>query len=400
MAELEAFLSDLRPFFGLSEAAEIETLGLLLKNANTGIKALDTTLKALTVERSISGYVLLGEDVTVGNLHNLLRCGNLPKVLTSLKSSVIATEDEIAAFRTTIGPSAERLIDDLESLLTKNKKLYSHLDATLEDLDKLSSTAKKQLQQAENNLFKYVKNGAVISLVVGTVYVGANWIVKETERRRGCFMFTTIDGVTTSCKVGEYSCVPHTQGYECANKLNYRNTTLILMKIATLPDNNSIKIQVARAVDSNSTDFAYKLPALLTQKFKLLSDAVDGLLASKLPQVNICGERHEYYENGVIPPCRMCDPTALPNSTQYINPAQYGKNITFRCITNPSVLDVITDTADAIGQNLLDFGFYIGTTLKWAGILAIIVIVAMILLSAYNTFIARPNTAPPTMIIK
>lgn len=131
-------------------------------------------------------------------------------------------------------------------MATQNKKSFPYLDLKETDFPNMSKTAATDIKKIENNLFKYFKQGTTIALTLGVIYVAVDWLVKTTEKRKGCFMLTTISGKTTSCKVQAYSCIG-SEGDLCTSTLSYYNTTLVLMKIATLADDNELKIKVAQA---------------------------------------------------------------------------------------------------------------------------------------------------------
>lgn len=115
-----------------------------------------------------------------------------------------------------------------------SKRERTYLNATVEDLGKISDTAEQELKMVESNLYKYFKGIAVVTLTVGIVYVGVEWIFKATQIRKDYFMVTTINGVMTSCKVATYTCSISDAGTDnkCTGTMDYFNTTLVLMHLA------------------------------------------------------------------------------------------------------------------------------------------------------------------------
>ena len=59
---------------------------------------------------------------------------------------------------------------------------------------------------------------------------------------------------------------------------------------------------------------------------------------------------------------------------------RYGDNITFQCVTNPSILDTISDTVLSTGKNLWDgVSTVVSGSLKQIGIVAAIILAVLIL---------------------
>jgi len=265
----------------------------------------------------------------------------------------------------------------------RNKRTLPELDATLGDVDRLSDTAKGSVRRIESNLMRRFKQGTVIALTIGVVSVGADWIRKTIEARRGCYMITTINGKPSSCKVQSYSCVGAAVGNMCDASSSFDrlyNTTFVLMHVSTLDDADERKQTVAAAAGIRVKDLRNKLADVIDSSYEKLHAVVTTWRIEDMPRFPVCETKHLGIENGVVPPCRMCSSSADPISTQYIDSTKYADNITFHCVADPSILDTITDVVVSTGANLLDgVGNTIGRMFKRLGILAFIAVVIIVI---------------------
>lgn len=388
------FLKSLRGLSGIGKGT-IEDASALLKTANSGIHSVDDALKNLPVTKTRHGFLRMGDE-TVGRINKLLREGDLGEIARVSKRNISYTSADVKAFKSTVSDTPEKAFKEMSDVVVANKRVYPHLDARVEDIPNLSKSATKDLKTVENNLFKYFKKGTVIALTLGTVYVSADWLVKATEQRKGCFMLTTINNKTTSCKVQAYSCIGQ-GGHMCHDNLPYYNVTLVLMKIATLDDSDLRKIDVATAAGISPSELNAKLATVIDTKYEAVSKVIK--LMTNKPDVDICGIKHPDVENGIVPACRMCSPSDNPISTTFIDPDMYPDNVTFQCSINPSLLDTLTDAAISTGKNLLSgITGGLGPLVKLFAIGFAVILVLLILITVAMKFIEkrRRNTSPTT----
>lgn len=382
---LKSFLGDLKKLSG-SPKATVEEAAALLKTADSGIKSTDELMKRLTVTKNAQGALLL-DGLHLGRVHKLLREGDLKELIRLSKANVPTTAADVAAFRRLVGDTPESGLKNVADLATATKRERPHLNATLDDLDKISDTARVDLKKVESNLYRRFKEGSVIALTIGTVTVATNWIVNATKARKGCFMVTTIDGKTTSCKVASFTCSADsdkTAANACKGgpPLDCHNTTLVLIHLASLPDGDPDKIALATAVGVEPSRLSSQLANVVDNHYSAATAAVAKMGANVFNAVSVCGARHEAIEGGIVPPCRMCDPTADPVSTSFIDPALYGDNITFQCVTNPSLLDTIADIVVSTGHDVwTGVSNVLSWSLKQMGIVAAAIVIVLILVS-------------------
>lgn len=398
------FISKLRKFLGVSEKAA-DDLKLLLKDTKLGLSAPEDILKRLEVKK-LNGIFMVGEDIPLNKLEYVLKEGNLKRLIEVTKVDAPILESDVKAFKTIVGDTSEKSLNELSELTTQYKKLYTKLDTTIEDFQKLSKSSKEQVAKIENNLFKYFKRGAIIALTIGTIYVADGWILKETEKRKGCFLVRREGNEVTSCKIINYSC-NYYEGCECSDQSDgkYYNITLAAMSIAKLANDNETKIKVATAVGKTAAEFESSLPNILSTKFPELTQSINSLTSSPINLVDICKLTHAQIENGVIPPCRVCDPEANPISTTYVDSSQLPINFTFKCVTNPSILDVITDIFKTTGKNIFDIGSKASGAIKSLGILLAFILVMFTILSLVVKSFQKKNdnknnfiTLPPPYV--
>lgn len=379
---IKTFLKELK---GVSKAGLAETESLV-KSFKSNIKSLDDIVTNLPITKNKHGFIEMAEN-TVGKVNKIMREGDLAEMVKLSGRNVPFTSVDTKGFKSLVADTPERAYKDIADLATSNKRSFPQLNVSVTELPNISKSAAKDVAKVENNLFKYFKKGTTVALTLGAVYVGVDWLTKATESRKGCFMLTTINGKTTSCKVQAYSCIG-SDGNLCSDSLPYYNTTLVLMKIATLPDTNELKIKVATAAGVEPSALNTSLATVIDTKYS----EIDAVISSEttLPDFIICELTHADVEKGVIPACRMCSPSDDPISTTYIDPNQYPDNVTFQCSINPSLLDTITDAAKNTGKDLLD-GISGGlmTILKPLLIVAAVILAIVIIISIGMKVIKR-----------
>src|SRR5699024_2949517 len=91
----------------------------------------------------------------------------------------------------------------------------------------------------------------------------------------------------------------------------------------------------------------------------------------------ICEGTISGYENSKVPPCRTCNLSADPLTTEFANANFLGENVSLQCVQGSTVLDVIGDILTTTGTNLLDG---VSSILKYLGYgaLALIIIVVIV----------------------
>lgn len=340
--------------------------------------------------------MLMGEE-TVGAVHRFVREANIDALARAAGANVVITSTERSAFRATMVDTPERALRDVGEAAATSAARRPHLNVTAEQIANLSTTGKRDYSKITQNLFKYFKKGTFIALTLGSVYVGVDWIAKATERRKGCFMLTTIDNKTTSCKVAAYSCIGAIEGSDMCRSISskYYNVTLVLMHIAAdLPDTDQRKIDVAKAAGVAVSELNAKLGNVIDTKFAEVSAVIEQMGDENRPtNFKICEITHPNVEGGKVPPCRMCSPSDNPTSTTFIDSNLYGDNITFQCSVSPSIIDTIDDAIITTGKNLWEgVTGALAPLRKWLVWGAVIVVVILFLVLALRLLSNRRNS--------
>lgn len=379
------FLKRLTTLSGVGK--DVGEAASLMKNVKSGVKSFDEIVTSLPVTKNRAGALLIGDEF-VGRVRRIMREGDLEALVKiGKRPSVVVSGAEKSSFRALVADTPEKALKDLSDLSAKTKQLHPALDTTVENIDKLAASSKAELKTVESNLTKRFKQGTVIALTIGTIYVGVDWLSKATQARKGCFMLSTINNKVSSCKVAAFSCASSVDTTNaCSSVPAAYNTTLVLMAIAELDDSDQRKIDVATAAGAVVSSLKQDLAIVIDKSYEKVS-AVVAAMHSK-PTVNVCSIVHPAIENGKVPPCRMCSPSDNPTSTTFIDPSQYAENITFRCVVNPSVLDTITDAVVNTGANLWQGvnSTIFGSIKRFGIIFAILLILVLVIWFASRLF--------------
>nr|WOJ45382.1 odv-e56 [Apis mellifera nudivirus] len=356
-ATTEIFALGFKDFLSKLKRVNIKTtteeITSLLKQSTSGIKSVDDALTSLPVLRERQGWHSIASR-PVGYVNRILREGNLDALiaLSSRKIPIGSTDRRL--FSQTIGSTPEKSLKEVGDVASVTKRTHVNLDVTPENISKLGTNATREVKRVESNLFKYFKQGTAIALTVGLVYVGIDWIAKATKERKGCFMLTTINNKTTSCKVAAYTCDENITGNMCKSIDPYYNVTICLLACITMDDTDTRKIFLCEKLKIEPKDLRTKVPSIIDSQYELLSETIATMQSKKETMIypDICKASHPDVENGKIPICRMCSPSDNPISTTYIDSSQYPDNVTFQCVASPSILDTIADVTVSTGKDL------------------------------------------------
>lgn len=381
------FMQQIRRFHvGKSTAGLID----LTKSVKSSVRSFDDIISNIPVKRAKNGVLTMGE-VTVGTVHRLAREGDLASLAKLSGRTINIGAADKKAFSSLVGSTPEKSIRNVTDNALTAKKLRPTLDVSASEVSKLPAAAKTDLSKVTNNLLKKFKQGTVIALTIGAVYVGVDWISKATAARKGCYMLTTINNKTTSCKMGRFTCSGDASSNLCSNQNHYNfNTTLILMAYAQYPNNDQIKIDLCKQLNIKPEDLASSLKMIIDEKFDIAAEFIDQLKV--VPTINVCDIKSSQVENGIIPDCRVCSPSANPTSTMFIDSNAYPENVTFQCVTNPSILDTITDAAISTATDLWDgVGKIVNIPVKKIAIGVVVATIILLILWVVSKFMMRPK---------
>lgn len=362
-------MSSLRDLLkGLARASRVsgkhvsKDVSRVLQKVETGIPSVDHLFRTATVTRSESGIILI-DNAPANRVYDFVRKGDLVGLLRTLKSTTIVTAEQASAFHKIVSDFPEVKLAELDEFIRKVKMAWPDLDVTTDQLGDLPKSAQSQLASMTEKLYKHMPKGAKVTLIVGGFVMGANWLKEATEARRGCFMFKNVSGKMTSCRINSFSCsisprsaAPLPNLCQSRNYDGMYNTTLVLMVACQNDKSDHCAQSIASALDMQDIVGKFEEIYKDESKYLLAAEVIERLARdNKLPKFRICDVSHPAVEQGVVTPCRMCDSSADPKSTAYIDPSQYAdSNIAFRCNANPSIIDTIADIMQTKGVDLLD----------------------------------------------
>lgn len=338
-------------------------------DALSGVKTTSPTVNDLfkqlseKVTKNEKGFVEINGK-TPGEVNSILKKGSLHEFI-QLVGDKTKTVDNIQAsnFENLVGLTPEKQMFQIEQFATQAKLAHPNLDIKLDQIlsQNLLTNTKliDQLARIEKKASfwgsKKAKAG-YLGLTIGSFILVPN-ILKNLRYRKGCFMLTKLHGVISSCKVESYTCgqkpvetLTETGEEMCPrSKLDgHYNVTLALIAIVNLANNEKIKNDLATFLDYDATTLKDNVGNIIKDKYALLTDFVEntknkGRVLEVLGSRRVCELSHPQVEDGVIPVCRMCSSTDKETSTTYLDQSLIPDNVSFKCIENPSIADVLGD---------------------------------------------------------
>lgn len=396
MSNFKSLLQNIRKFSGITKEPS-NALKRVLDSSNLGISVADNAFKNLKITKDVSTDFLKVNDVFVHQFESFLRSGDLAQLLRLAERDVAVSAVDKKLFSDLARDYPEKVLRDIDEVSNITKLERPQLNITLNNIDKLSNASLKELGHFRRNWGKYVGTGTV-ALVIGTVALTDNWFKDALAARRGCWMVKTVNGKATSCRVSRFTCGDlqqssnNTPGGVLCNEGDtneFYNTTLYFMYIVSLSDDDRMKLEMARHLDVRVEDLEKETSNLIKNKYTII-DSVVSQNRSQIPLLGksiICDLKHPEFENGEIPYCRMCDSTVDPKSTRFIDPKQLADNVTFKCVSDPSLVDLLTDMAISTGQNLWDGITSVSASIfKYAKYIAVVAIIVALVIAIYFIF--------------
>lgn len=330
----------LRKLRGLNNAA-VDTIEAEMKVFKSEVGSLDVAINNMKVTKNSFNATTIGGEFP-GAFHRIVSEGNLKRLIDMSNVKVAYNSADAKVFEAAVRDTPHFKTRVIRETAEEAAKHHPQLKLSEADFQRLSSTSQKSVATVECNLLKNFREGMKISLTLGVVVVGGQWLHNAIKEAKGCHMMTNINGIVTSCKFQAFSCIG-SGGELCQTSPNtaYYNVTLVLIALTTRPDDDKLKYAVCLAADVHREDMHKRLAYIIDEKFDEVAKVIESTEPSQLPRISACELRHPDVENGEIPPCRMCTPSADPRSTQYINQNLYPDNVTFHCVTNPTALDIM-----------------------------------------------------------
>lgn len=384
LRELASFTHSLRAVENVTGLAASSALSELVRTTTTGLTAFDSSLRSLSIVGTATEPVRIANQ-PIGAVYRVIRSGDLGAYMNLVKSQVAFSSIDASSFSSAVGATPERALHTLNKTVEQNSKTHPDLLLTADDLPNASASTKEIIKKAEQTLLQKLARNTSVLITVGIIVVTSEWAYKSVVANRGCFMLTTINGKTTSCRIKQLSCTNLTATDNvCTTPFTAgRNYTLLLMVLVNSQDTDTLKTNIANDLGLSVADLSTKIATIIDTQFETLRVSFDKHLTSNSLDISEpCSISNPLIEQGKVPDCRMCNPSASPKSTEYVNLANFGDNITFNCNANPTILQILTDATIATGIQLLDS---VGTGIRklFQPLLIVLVVIVVLCLVVY-----------------
>lgn len=329
-----------------------------IKNASSGISSIDDTFKNLDyIHKGDEMYI---NDARIRDLEPQFRLGNITKGLddANVVSSIPPSSE--STFRTTIAKETPDIdVKNLDYKINSAKNFHKDLDvkstsgADLES--KLSNVSKEKTKSMWSKIVKIVGVGGVAAGVFTAVLLTDNIfddIHTAADARNGCFLINKNTN-TEACKIVSKSC-----GYGSASA----STAQVCDSSITDNLQYNIYLMVTHFVQTDDTSNIENLKNMGCQW-------PDGATADQVlaieDNVPILVEFYNasystlssvpFYACDSVPGyegCIACDPTQPTISMNFTSTETLDGNMNYKCITNTTAIEAITDIATSLGIDI------------------------------------------------
>ncbi|UDM55368.1 Pif-5 [Phenacoccus solenopsis nudivirus] len=373
-------------------AGKLADLTDLLKTKKVNVDIADNLLSTAKTSQDSATKILKINDVYVHSVDNLLRKGDLSKLVSDLKppGSVVPPipKSQTKAFAELASEFPESTLRNIDELSKLGSKQRPDFNTTIENIGKLPKSSVDKLDKIIETV-KKLRPSLKSVVAIGVIGLGAYWYKTALEERKGCWLVKKINGETVSCKLTYLSCAAST-GNACTDKyVPVLNSAMIMLKVLKSSDATLRKAfadKLGTTVETlNKPD---EMKKLYTQKYEEIRNFKHASLTFNTSEY--CSLSHPVIEEGVVPKCRMCDPTANPFSSTFADISDISDNITLHCVENPKLSDVIGDMSHTLGENLFRIGEgFLSPFIKVGLLVLVIVIIAAIIIFAAKLIITK-----------
>lgn len=356
---ITTFAKDLRSLAHIGASASEITK--VFRGVKSGFSAFDNIVGAMRVVHDIHGVPRIGGS-TLGRVAQLTRAGRLADLAKLSGSAIHVTATQERMFAKMVSHTGEHAIYRMKSLAKSAGNKFKSINFKLSEWGARikNGITMAKIQRISTRFVKLAKPLTVYSCLIGSIVFTGMWVHKALNDRKGCFMVTEINNKKSSCKIMNFSCLDTvTTQNKCDKMPNFMsdlyNDTLLFMALLRQPRETEDRKRMMLALGYDTDIDAPVKEIMSGEKYiKLVSFFKENkdVVRRVMQYVKICNETHPDVEGGKIPDCRMCDETASPMSTEYINLSNVGTNITFTCVSDPSLLELLTDAAIALGQDI------------------------------------------------
>lgn len=360
VSNFKTMLRDIRKLIGII-AERPENLKRVLDSSDLGIDIVDSILKNLTVSKNYGSKEFLKVNaVYLHEFESVIRSGNLVRLLEIADRHVVLNGSDKKLFSDIAKDFPEKTLRDIDEISAITKMERPQLNVTYTNIDRLSETSLKELNHFKRNWMKYATAGTV-ALVIGTITMINSWFKDALAARRDCWLVKTVNGVSTSCRVSRFTCgdIQSSSGntvnvkYCMDDTAAFYNITVYFINIVNSDNANVHKVNLTKELYWQVEKLSIDTANLLETKFHVIQNYIETNVKT-LHGIfeNPCIGTHRDIESGKMPFCRVCDQTADPRSTRFVYPKLVSDKVTFKCVADPSLVDLFTDMAVSTGQNL------------------------------------------------
>lgn len=249
----------------------------------------------------------------------------------------------------------------------------------------MSTNGIKETETIDKRLKKIAGVSGKIVLTVGILYVGIDWLKRSLEERKGCWLITTVNGKSTSCRMSRHMCskITLSSTAPCVNENTFDiyNAVVFLINTFNRPTDDNLLKGLLIALNIEVLPSTDEIPNIIKTKFDVLDTFTKEHL-NEMKTMNLCA--HDLgVESNKIPYCRMCDPQALPSNTTFVNTDGLSSNMTFHGVEDPNVLDLLSDVVTSTGKNIFDNVFSFGWSILKYGVWLLL---ALVIIAVYVFF--------------
>lgn len=360
-----------------------------IKNTSSGVSSIDDVFKDLN-------YKQVGDEVHINDarlrdLEGDFRVGNVISGLNKANVATTISAGDEALFRNAISKDVPDLdIKNMEMKINSAKKFHSDLDVKSTsgaDLEaKLSPSSKEKTKSLWSKIVKVAAGSGIAVGLFTAAYLTDNIfddIHNAASARNGCFLVSKKTNVE-ACKIVSKSC-----GYPTASasssqvcstdlidKLQY-NIYIMTHHIEDTADSTAIDELVTLGCEWTSGMTADQVLAIENNVPVLMQ-----YYTTKYPTLAsvpfVACDVVTNYQG-----CIACDPTQPTISKLFTSTETMDSNVVYKCISNTSAIEAITDIATSMGVDILSTsGDSISGSFQGNFFIALVILLGLIALIA------------------
>ena len=370
---LKSFRKSLKPVKSATDAVDkIQFLKTAAKVSD--IPTIANIFDDVDLKYAVKNHRLSANGINLSSIEPILRRGELSKVVSLLNIKASVRMVDQVGFIKSIGKDIPDIkIKEFSDSLKLAKKINPELDIPASSVKELKSKLSVKGNKVLSNALSLIKASAGATLAVSGVFavlkIGGDLyenLIDATNKRKGCYLLRTINGVTSSCKINNRSCTDKSLDTEnlCSPNLIPEslsfNVALFLLN-AINDDDKELSIHIVNTLKIANFKKPFTDDELTTENIdQIISDKNKYMLIINTYSQNFkdvsepCSLKSNKIEQGIIPPCRACNPSADINSTEYVDTSELAVNITLQCQQNSTILETLVDVATGMGVKIFD----------------------------------------------